>query len=100
MGRNWTKRNGTSGKAGQPGAASQTAPMQLCLFRLDGSGLRVESCAILDNADEKNVTDGYYAMGIFRGAGRDLRFHVITYRGLDRSPPDLIQLEFRWSDLE
>ena len=84
LGRNWTRRG----------------PMQLCLFRLDATGLEVESYAILDNAADNNVTDGYYAAGVFRGTGSDTRFHVVTYRGLDRQPPSLVQLEFLWSEVK
>ncbi len=74
-------------------------PMQLALFRLGATGLGVESYAILDNADEKNVTDGYYAVGVFRGNGADSRFHVITYKALNKQPPSIIALEFRWEDV-
>lgn len=75
-------------------------PMQLALFRLDATGLGVESYAILDNADEKKVTDGYYAVGVFRGSGADTRFHVITYKALNKQPPSIIALEYRWEDVK
>jgi hypothetical protein len=75
-------------------------PMTLCVFRLDPTALGVESYAILDNADEKNVTDGYYAVGVFRGSGADTRFHVITYKAFNKEPPSIIALEYRWEDVK
>ena len=75
-------------------------PMQLALFRLDLATLGVASYATLDNAEGANVSDGYYAMPYFRGAGADTRLHVITYKALRPQPPDLIRLSFRWDEVK
>lgn len=99
MGRNWTKGAPPMDPSTKKTAPATRSPMQLCLFRLDSSGLGVESYAILDNAAEKNVTDGYYAAAYFRGTGDDTRFHVITYKGLDRQPPSIVHLEYLWADV-
>ena len=74
-------------------------PMELALLRLDVAALGVEAHVILDNAEAAPVTDGYYAMPWFRGAGDDAVLHVLTYRGRDRRPPDLIHLSFRWGEI-
>lgn len=74
-------------------------PMELALLRLDAAGLRVDARVVLDNAEAGPVTDGYYAMPWFRGAGDDAVLHVLTYRGRERRPPDLVHLSFRWGEI-
>lgn len=88
IGRNWTK------PADKPGS-----PMQLCLLRFDPETLAVTGCAVLDNAEGRNVTDGYYAVTTFSGEGRDAVLHVFTYRALNKQPPDIVRLDFRWEDV-
>lgn len=75
-------------------------PMQLTLFRLDPANLAVTSFAVLDNAERANVTDGYYAMTWFRGSGAGTTLHVVTYKGRDKQPPDLVHLAFRWDEVK
>lgn len=75
-------------------------PMQLALFRLDGAALKATTHVVLDNAERARVTDGYYAVTWFRGAGADAMLHLVTYRGIDRRPPDLVHLAFRWDDVK
>lgn len=99
MGRNSTRVALPPTAEAKKGEPAFRPAMQLCLFRLDASGVGVESYSILDNADNKNVTDGYYAMGYFRGTGTDTRFHVITYKALDRQPPSILHLEYNWDDV-
>ena len=74
--------------------------MQLALFRLDLAAPGLAACTILDNAENANVTDGYYAVPWFRGAGTETVMHLITYHGLDRRPPDLVHLAFRWDEVK
>ncbi|MDO8543119.1 MAG: hypothetical protein Q7S40_22015 [Opitutaceae bacterium] len=85
IGRNWTKATG---------------PMQLCLFRFDPETLALVSCVILDNAEQKQVTDGYYAVPVFSGEGDAARLHVITYRALNKQFPDILRFDYRWADVK
>jgi hypothetical protein len=77
-----------------------SAPMQLALIRFDPASLAVTGCAILDNAANERVTDGYYAVPAY--AERDGRtlLHVFTYKGLNGQPPDLIRLDYLWDDVK
>lgn len=93
LGRNWTRPT----PAAKGTAAS---PMQLCLIRFDLATLVPDACVILDNAENKNVTDGYYAVPEFSGEGADTRLHVITYKGLGGEPPAILRLDYRWSDVK
>lgn len=95
LGRNWTRPTGSVATRGD--TASE---MQLCLIRFDPKSLAVTGCVVLDNAEEKKVTDGYYAMAEFSGAGDDTRLHVITYKGLNGQPPGIVRLDYRWSDVK
>ncbi len=75
-------------------------PMQLALFRLDAAALRVAAFTVLDNAEHARVTDGYYAVPWFRGEGEGTRLHLVTYKGVDGRPPDLVHLAFRWDEVK
>lgn len=97
LGRNWTKAASTVAPATKSASAG---PMQLCLIRFDLKTLVPDSCVILDNADDKNVTDGYYAVAEFSGAGADTRLHVITYKGTGGQPPAIVRMDYRWSDVK
>ena len=90
LGRNSTRK---------PLSTERVAPMQLCLFRLDPEKLTVSSYAILDNAENANVVDGYYACPYFRTVGGKTRLNVITYKGLDQQPPQIIRLEYLWDEV-
>lgn len=92
LGRNWTQSGaGREGKVG---------PMQLCLLRFDPETLVVNACVILDNADNQNVTDGYYAVTAFSGQGADTRLHVFTYKALAGQPPGIVRFDYRWADVK
>ena len=56
--------------------------------------------AMLDNADQKNVTDGYYAVTEFSGEGAQAILHVITYKAMSGQPPDIVRFDYRWSDVK
>ena len=75
-------------------------PMQLALFRLDVGALAVASWSVLDNAEHARVTDGYYAMPWFRGSGADTTLHLVTYKGRDSQPPDIVHFEFPWDEVK
>lgn len=95
LGRNWTRPTGT--------AADRTAgpsEMQLCLFRFDPETLALTSCVILDNADHQKVTDGYYAVPVYTGEGDQAQLHVITYKGVNGRPPDIVRLDYRWAEVK
>lgn len=95
IGRNWTKPT-TSNSAG--GEASSR--MQLCLIRFDLTTLRPEACAVLDNAENKIVNDGYYAVTAFSGQGPETRLHVITYKATGGEPPSIVRFDYRWADVK
>ncbi|MSU48906.1 MAG: hypothetical protein EXS37_07440 [Opitutus sp.] len=84
----------------QPGGKAVTeagaSPMQLCLLRFDLETLAITSCVVLDNAENQNVTDGYYAVTAFSGAGATERFHVITYKAIAGQPPGIVRFDYRW----
>jgi hypothetical protein len=75
-------------------------PMQLALFRLDPVTLAVTAYAILDNAENVKVTDGYYAVPYFREVGGRTLLHVVTYKGVNSQPPDIVQFDFRWDEVK
>lgn len=96
VGRNWTK----SGPPAPPRMTpTGSGPMQLCLFRLDPESLKVASWALLDNADNRNVTDAYYAVPYFRETDGRTLMHLITYKGLDRAPPQIVRITYRWDEV-
>lgn len=90
IGRNWTR----------PSTPGAPAPMQLCLLRFDLETLAVTACVVLDNAELRNVTDGYYAVTAFSGHGAEERLHVITYKAMDQRPPDIVRFDYRWDDVK
>ncbi|MEN9637040.1 MAG: hypothetical protein RL077_5444 [Verrucomicrobiota bacterium] len=93
LGRNWTKPPSSS-------KGASAGPMQLCLIRFDLETLVPDACVILDNAENHNVTDGYYAVAEFAGTGAETRLHVFTYRGVGGEPPAILRLDYRWSDVK
>ena len=76
-----------------------SGPMTLCLFRLDSESLDVAAYCVLDNAEGSNVTDGYYAVPYFRVEGGQTFLNVVTYKGLNHRPPQIIELEYRWDEV-
>jgi hypothetical protein len=95
IGRNWTRPIGASAQRG-----ATPSEMQLCLLRFDIETLALTSCVVLDNADNKKVSDGYYAVTTFSGSGDDMRLHVITYKALTGHPPDIVRFDYRWADIK
>lgn len=70
--------------------------MQLTLFRFDPHNLDLTRQVVLDNWDKKHVADGYYAQSWWNEADGRSRFHVVTYKSGERTPPSLLHLEFEW----
>lgn len=95
IGRNWTKPTTTTSTGGESGSR-----MQLCLIRFDLATLVPDACVILDNAENKVVNDGYYAVTAFSGTGADTRFHVITYKAVGGEPPGIVRFDYRWADVK
>jgi hypothetical protein len=93
IGRNWTRPTGSP-------AAKAPSEMQLCLFRFDLETLALTSCVVLDNGEQKKVTDGYYAVTTFSGHADDPRLHVFTYKSLAQQPPDIVRFDYRWADVK
>jgi hypothetical protein len=90
LGRNWT----------QPPRGASATPMQLCLIRFDPETLAVTAVVVLDNAENQRVTDGYYAVTTFTGAGPAEILHVFTYKALEGRPPDIVRYDYRWADVK
>ncbi len=88
------------GRSSTQPAGAAARPMQLALYRIDPATLAITACAILDNAENARVTDGYYAAPWFREAGGETILHVVTYKGCDGRAPDLMHLAFRWNDVK
>jgi hypothetical protein len=99
IGRNWTQA--TAAPTGTPtdGVPNFPAAMKMCLFRVDPSTLEVVSWSILDNADGRNVTDAYYPAPYFVDRDGETFLKVVDYKGLDRKPPQIVEFEFKWSEV-
>ena len=95
IGRNTTQSPPKSADPTRPGRM----PMQLCLFRIEPSTLVVSAYSILDNAENLNVSDGYYAVPYFRQVDGKTRLNVITYKGVDRQPPQIVRFEYLWDEV-
>ena len=95
QGRNWTRPTGPAVERG-----ATASEMQLCMFRFDPQTLALGSCVILDNAEQSKVTDGYYAVTKITGTGNEARLHVFTYKALDQKAPDIVRLDYRWSEIK
>ncbi len=83
LGRNWTD-----------GGA-----MRLGLFRFDPETLAVVKHVVLDNADGKNVTDGYYATPCWQTRNGRTYLNIVTYKGVAGRGPDIVRLEFDWEEV-
>ncbi len=95
IGRNWTlPLDAPAERGGTPGA------MKLSLFRFDLETLEIESHVVLDNDEEANVTDAYYAVPVFSNQDGRTMLHVITYKGLNRQAPDIVRLDYRWDEVK
>jgi len=82
------------------GRSFRHGKMELALFRINKKTLAAEQGAILDPLSDSTITDGYYAMHYFRNNGDAERFNVVTYRRTNKQKhPDIIRLEFNWSDV-
>jgi hypothetical protein len=77
-----------------------SAPMQLALIRFNPDTLAVTGCAILDNAENERVTDGYYAVPIYSEHAGTTVLHVFTYKGVNGQPCDLLRLDYNWNDVK
>ena len=100
IGRNWTDATPAAASAPKDGGPNFPAAMKLCLFRLDPAAPGVEAYAVLDNAGNANVTDGYYPVLYFRQAGGRTWLRVVDYKGLDRRPPQIVEFEYLWDEVK
>lgn len=98
IGRNWTQPHAISAGRTADNPLGFPRAQQLCLFRLDPATLLPEACWILDNAEGAPVSDGYYAVVHTTGPATERRLHVLTYKGVGGVAPQLLRLEYRWSD--
>lgn len=95
IGRNWNRPlDAPAERGGKAGA------MKLCLFRFDLETLAITAYSVLDNAEEDNVTDGYYAVPVFSERDGTTWLHVVTYKGRNQQPPDIVRLDYRWAEIK
>ncbi len=74
--------------------------MELALFRVHPGSLAVERYVLLDPDEGVRVGDSYYAVPYFQGTGDAAMLNVITYRTQPGRPrPDIVRLEFPWSQV-
>ncbi|TVP95826.1 MAG: exo-alpha-sialidase [Planctomycetaceae bacterium] len=99
IGRNWVGKHRSATRGPDPDSILSADVMRLCLFRLDPDRLAVTSATLLDNQASENVTDGYYPSPYFRAVGDVTYLHVVDYKGVDRKPPQIIELEFLWDEV-
>ncbi|RKX34044.1 MAG: hypothetical protein DRP71_08380 [Verrucomicrobia bacterium] len=102
MGRNYTKTHASS---------LSEWPMELCFYRIDPDSFEILSYSVLDNAERRRVTDGYYATPYWQVRDGVVFFNAITYRGMgchqpanndfpvDPCKPDIVRLEYLWDEI-
>lgn len=104
LGRNWDKpphrRGSVLGHEQARERQPDTTPMKLSLFRFDPDTLAVNRHVLLDNAEEENVIDGYYAVPYWQERRGRTYFNVITYKRMVQRHPDILRLEFDWEELK
>lgn len=81
IGRNWR-------------APDRRIPMELALLRFDPVRLEVEKHFVLDNAEQGEVTDGYYPCPMLVDTGGRTMLNVFDYRALFGNSPDIVRLQF------
>jgi hypothetical protein len=103
IGRNWDKPPTDRGtvlgydqlKTRQPA----TTLMKLSLFRFDPVTLAISKHVILDNAEEENVIDGYYAVPYWQERRGNTYLNTIIYKRPISRNPDILRLEFDWEEV-
>jgi len=100
VGRNWTRDpRAESASARSGGEPTYPSAMKMCLFRIDPEELSVISYAVLDNAEEAKVTDGYYPAPYFREERGETSLFVVDYKAVDNQPPQIVEFEYRWEEV-
>jgi hypothetical protein len=99
IGRNWTGRSATTDDARGDRQPRFPKAMKMGLFRVNPETLAVESYAILNNAESANVTDAYYPAPYWVERDGETYLRVVDYKGIDRRPPQIVEFEFRWSEV-
>lgn len=74
--------------------------MQLALFKFDPETFAITRHVILDNAEKKPVADGYYAQPYWREHDGRTAFDVITYKRGTAKTPEILRLEFDWTEVK
>lgn len=103
LGRNWDKpptdRGTVLGYDQLKSRQSGTTLMKLSLFRFDPDTLAISKHVILDNAEEENVIDGYYAVPYWQERRGQTYFNTIIYKRPISRNPDILRLEFDWEEV-
>jgi hypothetical protein len=82
-----------------PAGGSIKHPMRLSLFRIEPVTLAITRHVLLDNAEGESVSDGYYAMPYWRRTDGRTYMNVITYKRIGGRGPDILRLEYDWTEL-
>lgn len=102
LGRNWTSPGSMRpyGDNQQSARIAKNSPMKLSLFRVDPETLGITKHTILDNAENENVVDGYYAMPYWQNRKGHPYLNIITYKRSFNRLPDIVRLEFDWDEVK
>ncbi|MCB1123505.1 MAG: glycoside hydrolase [Verrucomicrobiae bacterium] len=103
IGRNWDKppfdRGSVLGYDQKESREPGTTPMKLSFFRFDPDSFAITKHVILDNAEEENVIDGYYAVPYWQERRERMYFNAIIYKRPISRNPDIVRLEFDWEEI-
>ncbi|GAB5562699.1 MAG: hypothetical protein SynsKO_43460 [Synoicihabitans sp.] len=99
IGRNWTGSTAAADDANADRQPRFPKAMKMCLFRVNPETLAVESYAILNNAEAANVTDAYYPAPYWLERDGETFLRVVDYKGVGRRPPEIVEFEFKWTEV-
>ncbi len=80
--------------------ATTSNRMKLSLLRFDPETLAVIKHVILDNAENQNVTDGYYAVPWWATRAGKTHFNIVTYKRIGNRSPDIVRMEYDWDEVK
>jgi hypothetical protein len=72
---------------------------QLALFRFHPDTLAISRYVVLDTTDGQPAGDSYYAQPFWQDREGSTRFQVITYKQQQGPGPDIVRLEFDWTEV-
>ncbi|MBM3860021.1 MAG: exo-alpha-sialidase [Verrucomicrobia bacterium] len=102
LGRNTYKPGHAPPPLGRPDSikVSTSNRMKLSLLRFDPETLAVTKRVILDNAENHNVVDGYYAVPWWQTRAGKTYFNLVTYKRIANRSPDIVRMEYDWDEVK